>query len=87
MVEAHTTSPAFVVPVSALVRSPDQPTGYTVFVVQEQDGKQVARLRHVKLGNTFGTMVSVLEGVASGERVITIGTTQVVDGAPVQILP
>lgn len=86
VVEAHTTSPAFVVPLSAVVRSTDQPTGYAVFVVQEQDGKKVARLRHVKLGHTFGTMVAVLEGVTSGDRVITTGTTLLVDGAPVQIL-
>lgn len=84
--EAHTTSPALVVPLSAVVRSKDQPHGYTLFVVQEQAGKQVARLRHVKLGNIFGDMVAVLEGVTSGERVITTGTAQVVDGAPVRII-
>jgi len=86
VVEA-TTGPAFVVPLAAIVRSKGQPTGYTVFVVQEQDGKQVARLRHVKLGNTSGTTVAVLEGVTSGDRVITTGTTLIVDGTPVQIMP
>lgn len=87
VVEDRAAGPIFVVPLAAIVRSKDDPTGYTVFVAQEQDGKQVARRRHVKLGNAFGNMVAVLEGIKLGERVITTGTTLVVDGAPVHIIP
>lgn len=87
MVEDRAAGPVFVVPLAAIVRSQDDPTGYTVFVVQEQRGKQVARRRQVKLGNAFGNMVAVLEGVQGGERVITTGTTLVMDGALVQIIP
>ena len=32
-------------------------------------------------------MIAVLEGVKPGERVITTGSTLVLDGAPVQIIP
>ena len=71
----------------AIVRPKEDPTGYAVFVVQEQDGKHVARLRKVKLGDTVGNMIAIVDGVQLGERVITTGATQVVDGAPVQIMP
>jgi RND family efflux transporter MFP subunit len=76
-----------VVPMTAIMRPREDPTGYAVFVVHEQDGKHVARLRKVKLGDTVGNMIAIVDGVQPGERVITTGATQVVDGAPVQIMP
>lgn len=76
-----------VVPMTAVMRPKEDPTGYAVFVVHEQDGKPVARLRKVKLGDTVGNMIAIVDGVQLGERVITTGAAQVVDGAPVQIMP
>jgi multidrug efflux system membrane fusion protein len=76
-----------VVPLSAVVRPKDNPTGYAVFVVEDHGGRPVARSRGVKLGDTMGNMVAVLEGVKIGERVITTGAAQVVDGDPIRIMP
>jgi RND family efflux transporter MFP subunit len=76
-----------VVPMTAIMRPKEDPAGYAVFVVQEQDGKHVARLQKVKLGDTVGNMIAIVDGIQLGERVITMGTTQVIDGAPVQIMP
>jgi multidrug efflux pump subunit AcrA (membrane-fusion protein) len=76
-----------VVPLTAIMRPREDPTGYAVFVVQERDGKHVARLRKVKPGGTVGDMIAIVDGVQLGERVITTGAAQVVDGAPVQIIP
>ena len=76
-----------VVPMTAIMRPKEDPAGYAVFVVQEHDGKHVARLRKVKLGDTVGNMIAIVDGVQLGERVIATGATQVVDGAPVQIMP
>jgi multidrug resistance efflux pump len=76
-----------VVPMTAIMRPKEDPAGYAVFVVQEQEGKPVARLRKVKLGDTVGNMIAVVDGVQLGERVIVTGGTQVSDGALVQILP
>jgi len=78
---------AAVVPLTALVRPKEDPAGYAVFVVQEQDGKPVARLRKVKLGDTFGNTIAVMDGVQPGERVITTGAALMVEGTPVQIIP
>jgi RND family efflux transporter MFP subunit len=76
-----------VVPLTAIVRPKEDPAGYAVFVVQEQNGKTVARLRQVKLGDAMGNMIAVVDGVQLGERVITTGPALVADGAPVQIIP
>ena len=40
MVEERGAAPVAVVPLAAVVRSKDDPTGYAVFVVQEQEGKR-----------------------------------------------
>jgi RND family efflux transporter MFP subunit len=87
IVEERGAAPVAVVPLAAVVRSKDDPTGYAVFVVQEQEGKPIARVRKVKIGTAFGNMIAVLEGVKPGERVIITGSTLVLDGAQVQIIP
>ena len=79
--------PEPVVPLTAIVRSKENAAGYAVFVVEQQGGKATARARNVRLGETFGNMIAVTEGVKPGERVITSGGTLVRDGEPVQIIP
>jgi RND family efflux transporter MFP subunit len=81
------TEPSPVAPLSAIVRPPDNPAGYAVFVVEGQPGKEVARLRHVKVGTVYGDMIAVSEGVRVGDRVITTGTTLLVDGDQVRVIP
>ena len=76
-----------VVPLSAIVKSKDNPDNYAVFVIEEQTGKQSARIRNVKLGEAYGNTVAIIEGLKSGERVITTGATLIVDGQRVQIIP
>jgi RND family efflux transporter MFP subunit len=79
--------PMAVVPLSSIVRPPDNPTGYAVFVVEGQSGKEIAHLRHVKVGTVYGDMIAVPEGVRVGDRVITTGTTLLVDGDQVRVIP
>jgi multidrug efflux pump subunit AcrA (membrane-fusion protein) len=76
-----------VVPVSAVVSSKTQPGGYAVFVVETRDGKQVARMRDVKLGEAYGNTVAITEGVTLGEQVITTGASLVIDGDQVVLIP
>jgi len=75
------------VPLSAIVRSKDSSETYAVFVVDMVDRQPVSRLRNVKLGDAFGNMIVVKDGLKIGENVITIGATLVHDGGPVQIVP
>ncbi|HKX29019.1 MAG TPA: efflux RND transporter periplasmic adaptor subunit [Blastocatellia bacterium] len=87
LAEAAPSREVAVVPLAAIVRAKEQPEQYAVFTVQEQNGRPVARLREITLGETFGNTIAVLDGVKVGERVITLGATLVIDGQPVQIIP
>jgi multidrug efflux system membrane fusion protein len=69
------------------MKAKSNPSGYTVFVVTEEGGRQVARLRDVKLGESYGNTVAVSDGVKPGDRVITTGGTMVNDGDPVKVIP
>jgi len=79
--------PVSVVPLSAVVRPREGPDGYAVFLVEERDGKVVARARDVELGDAYGNMIGVTKGVAPGERVIVTGATLVRDGEQVRLIP
>jgi len=75
------------VPLSVIVRSKDAPEGYAVYVIETTGGQTLARLRTVKLGDAFGNMIAVKEGLNIGEGVISVGATLVHDGSAVQIVP
>ncbi len=76
-----------VVPLGAIVRSPAVPSGYAVFVVEGQAGRQKARLRPVHLGETVGNAIALTKGIQAGERVIVNGAQFLTDGLPVQVIP
>ncbi len=75
------------VPLQSVVRPPDDPNGYMVFVAAEKSGRWFALARRVELGDVSGRSVKVLQGIAPGERVITAGATIVHDGAMLSIVP
>ena len=75
------------VPLTAVTRSKDNSNSYAVLVVEQREGKQIARLRTVTLGESLGNVVVVTSGVNGGEMVITTGVTQVADGEVVTVIP
>jgi len=75
------------VPLNAIVKSTTDQNGYAVCLLVEQSGRQIARVRDVKLGETYGNTIAVTEGVKQGDRVITTGVTLVRDGDPVKVIP
>ena len=83
--EAVTAQP--VVPLNAVVKSKSDANGYAVFVVIEQGGRQIAMVRDVKLGETYGNTIAVTDGVKEGDRVVTTGVTLVRDGDAVKVIP
>jgi RND family efflux transporter MFP subunit len=85
--EAGATRELPVVPLTAVTRSKVDPNAYAVAVVEEVNGKHVARLRNVTLGESYGNAVAVNSGVKPGEIVITTGITQVADGEEVRVMP
>lgn len=83
---AQSAAPVPVIPLSAVVRSTQNPDGYAVFVIEDQAGKPLARMRSVELGEAYGNMIGVKAGLNLNERVITTGATLVRDGWQVQMI-
>ncbi|MHB8381347.1 MAG: efflux RND transporter periplasmic adaptor subunit [Candidatus Binataceae bacterium] len=78
---------AATIPINAVVRPPEDPSGYAVFVASEQGGKTIAQMRKVRLGDIVGNEIAVTSGVAIGDRVIVRGSTMVTDGEEIRIIP
>lgn len=76
-----------VVPLTAVTRSKVDPNAYAVLVIEESNGKHIARMRNVTLGESYGNSVAVNSGVKPGEIVITTGVSQVADGEEVHVMP
>ena len=74
------------VPLSAIVPDPSSPGQYAVFVAIDENGRWLAALRAVALGETHDSGIGV-DGVKPGEKVVVVGTADLKDGAPIQILP
>lgn len=88
--ESTLETAALVLPLTAVVRSPRDPRGFSVFVIEGgADGKAqaIAKLRDVKLGEVVGNAVVVTEGLKSAERVVSMGATLLGDGDAVRVIP
>ncbi len=85
--EAALTGGSLALPLTAVVRSPRDTRGFSVFVVEGAPGQELARLRDVKLGDVLGNTVLVAEGLKKSERVITMGATLVTDGDAIRVIP
>ena len=85
--EPSTSESVLVTPLNAIVQSASDPSRYALFVVEKVGDEQVARNREVKLGDVYGNMIAVTEGVKAGDPVIVSGATMVVDGENVRVIP
>jgi multidrug efflux system membrane fusion protein len=79
--------PVLVVPLSAIVSVNDGSRNFSVFVVNQEGGKDVARRRDVQPGRTYGNKVAIISGIAPEDRVISNGAALVVDGQAVRVIP
>lgn len=79
--------PVNVVPLTAIVRSKTNASGFAVFVVSAQEGKEIAHLRDVDLGDPLGNAISVTKGLQTGDRVVVRGNTLISDGEEVRVVP
>ncbi|HEY0705064.1 MAG TPA: efflux RND transporter periplasmic adaptor subunit [Candidatus Acidoferrales bacterium] len=75
-----------VVPIGAIVSAGDTTKTFSVFVVDHEGGKDVARRKTVEPGAAFGNMVAISTGVAAGDRVLLNGATLVNDGQAIRII-
>lgn len=78
-------APVTVVPLSAIVRSPENPNSYTVTTVLEENGRKIVRRRTVSLGDAYGNLIAITEGLQAGEQVVVTGAAMLTDGEIVQV--
>jgi RND family efflux transporter MFP subunit len=77
-----------VVPTRAIVRPPDDPKGYAVYVAEKNgEGKMIATLKKVEIGPVVGDQVSVESGLDAGAQVIVRGADIVFNGASINVVP
>lgn len=61
------------------------PYGESVFVILEKDGAQVVQRRQVKTGEVRDGRVEIVEGLASGEQVVSAGQVKLRNDQPVVV--
>ena len=66
-----------VVPLTAVIRSPDKKEGFAVFVAEGAADTPKVHAQDVTLGDTYGNNIAVLSGLAAGDRVVTTGTNMI----------
>jgi RND family efflux transporter MFP subunit len=74
------------VPLSAIVPYPGESGQFAVVVAEQQSGQWKAHVRHVAVGATHGSSVSVT-GVRAGEKVAAIGAQLLKDGDSLSVIP
>jgi RND family efflux transporter MFP subunit len=75
---------ALLVPLSAVVQAKDGK--YGVFIVSDSSAGEVARLHGVEIGAVDGAEISVVNGLQTGDRIITTGANLLKDGQRVEVL-
>ncbi|HLG33267.1 MAG TPA: efflux RND transporter periplasmic adaptor subunit [Bacteroidia bacterium] len=73
----YTAPNVFIVPVGAVQKSTD---GEFVYIAGNENGKSVAKRKTVSSGMTYNGLAEIRSGISQGDRVITIGYQNVVDG-------
>ena len=76
-----------VVPLTAVVRSLNDPNGFAVFVPEGSGDTVTVRQRDVQVGATYGNLIAVEQGIAPGARVVTTGATMIKNGEQVRVIP
>ncbi|HXP48844.1 MAG TPA: HlyD family efflux transporter periplasmic adaptor subunit, partial [Bacteroidia bacterium] len=73
---------AVVIPIN-VVQS--DPTGRFVFVVEKENGTDVARKREVKLGKVYDSNAEILDGLKAGDKIITVGYEDLNNGDAISL--
>lgn len=73
----YTATNVYVVPVGAVQKSTD---GEFVYVAGNENGKSVAKRKTVTSGMTYNGFAEIKSGIVPGDKVITIGYQNVIEG-------
>lgn len=75
------------IPIAAIVRRPDARDKFSVYVLERQGERSIARLRPVELGDPTGDRMIVVSGLKPGDEVIAAGSNMISDGEEVTVQP
>ena len=75
------------VPLTAVVRDPNDQNAFAVMVAQANGETATVRLRRVAVGDAYGNMIGVTSGLSESETVVTSGGSLVRNGDQVRIIP
>ncbi len=76
------------VPLSAVVRSQNDPQKFAVFLVIDRNGIETAVLRDIEIGDEiYRNNIAVSHGLTPGERVVVNGAQMLSDAEPVRVIP
>lgn len=79
-------TPALAVPLASIVRPPQDPQGFAVFVAEGSGELRQARLRVVELGATQGNAIGITSGLTPGQEVVVKGASQLRDGQAIRVV-
>ncbi len=79
----YVNTEAFAVPTRIIQRDED---GQFIYIVEEAEGKMVARKRYVIPGVTSGSITEITDGIREGDRIVDQGYRDLVEGVEVEIL-
>jgi multidrug efflux system membrane fusion protein len=85
--QTRESRPRLVVPLTAVVRAPADPNGFAVFRLIERDRKSYALAQTIEIGETYGDSIEVTRGLAAGQKIISLGGTQLHNGQQVSVIP
>jgi RND family efflux transporter MFP subunit len=80
-------TPRLVVPLTSVVREPGDPNGFAVFRLMERSGKSYASAQTIQIGETYGDSIEVTRGLTAGQKIISLGGSQLHDGQQVSVIP
>ena len=78
----YTAPNVFVVPVGAVQKSTD---GEFVYIAADEKGKTIAKRKTVASGMTYNGLAEIRSGLSPGDKVITIGYQNVIEGDAVKL--
>ncbi len=82
--ESAKHAPVLLAPISAIVQANDGK--YGVFVISKSGTGDIASLHDVEIGSVNGTDITVVSGLAAGDRIITSGANLLKDGQRVEVV-
>ena len=82
-----TNATVMVVPLTAVIRSPNNRDGFAVYLTDSQGDTPKVRTQDVTLGDTYGNNIAVLSGLNLKDRVVTSGTNMIRAGEQVRVIP